>query len=189
MMKTQNTVMKTATLTGFAPSQYWSEAGNKQLEWKNNGPLKDVVPAHGETPRRIDEAGGVSVETTGHGVHDSEFTESVDDVENHDSHEAEVNEEGRGTTVAEGTSGTDEETSTDRATDGDHVKMASLHRLVESNKSAAFRPALEALEVQSIACHEAFLIAPFGIFACHWWPDDGWASLLAVMRETFFVHG
>ena len=37
-----------------------------------------VVPTHGKTPGRIDEAGRVGIETTGDGVHNSEFTESVD---------------------------------------------------------------------------------------------------------------
>jgi hypothetical protein len=40
--------------------------------------LEDVVPAHGETPGRINEASGVGIETTGDGVHNSEFTKSVD---------------------------------------------------------------------------------------------------------------
>ena len=46
-------------------------------------PLEDVVPTHCEAPRRIDEANGVGVETTGDRVQHSHFTESVHDVEHH----------------------------------------------------------------------------------------------------------
>lgn len=55
-----------------------SDTGDNQLEGKDNSPLEDIVPTHGETPRRIDEASRVGVETTRDRVHDSEFTESED---------------------------------------------------------------------------------------------------------------
>lgn len=55
-----------------------SETGDKQFKRQDNGPLEDVVPAHGKTPGRIDEASRVGIETTRDRVHDSEFTKSVD---------------------------------------------------------------------------------------------------------------
>jgi hypothetical protein len=46
-------------------------------------PLEDVVPSHGKTPGRIDEADRIGVETTGDGEQDGQFTEGVDDVDHH----------------------------------------------------------------------------------------------------------
>lgn len=54
------------------------QTSDSDFERQDDGPLEDVVPAHGETPRGINETGRVGVETTRDGVHDSEFTESVD---------------------------------------------------------------------------------------------------------------
>lgn len=54
--------------------------------------LEDVVPTHGKTPGRIDEADRVRVETTRNRVKNSKFTESVDDVEHHDTNDQEINE-------------------------------------------------------------------------------------------------
>jgi hypothetical protein len=54
--------------------------------------LEDVVPTHGKTPGRIDEADRVRVEATRNRVQNSKFTESVDDVEHHDTNDQEVNE-------------------------------------------------------------------------------------------------
>lgn len=53
-----------------------SDGADNKLKRQNDGPLEDVVPAHGETPRGVDETGRVSVETTGDRVHDGEFTKS-----------------------------------------------------------------------------------------------------------------
>jgi hypothetical protein len=53
--------------------------------------LEDVVPTHGKTPGRIDEADRVRVETTRNRVKNSKFTESVDDVEHHDTNDQEIN--------------------------------------------------------------------------------------------------
>lgn len=85
------------------------------------------------------------------------------DVEDHDSHEREINEDRGGATLVEGTSGTDEEASTDGTTDGDHVKMAGLHGLVENDKWATLGAALERLEVETVTGHEVFLVAPFSL--------------------------
>ncbi|KAI6776480.1 hypothetical protein HG530_000425 [Fusarium avenaceum] len=90
-----------------------------------------VVPTHGETPGRIDEASRVGIEATRDRVHDSEFTKSVDDVEDHDTSDGETDKDGTWTTLGEGTTGTDEETSTDRASNSDHVEMALLHGAIE----------------------------------------------------------
>lgn len=63
-----------------------------------------VVPAHGETPRGVDEADRVGIETTRDRVHDSEFTESVDDVEDHDSGDGEADQDGSRATFGQGAS-------------------------------------------------------------------------------------
>lgn len=55
----------------------------------------------------------------------------MDDVEDHDSSNQEADEDGTGTTLGEGTTGTDEETSTDGATDGNHVQVTLLHGTIE----------------------------------------------------------
>jgi hypothetical protein len=70
-------------------------------------------------------------------------------------------------TPSEGASRTDEETSTDGATDGDHVKMARLHGLVEDDEAAVRRlgTALEGLEVETIAGHEVLAVTPFSLSA------------------------
>lgn len=54
------------------------ETGDRQFQWHDNSPLKNVVPTHGEAPGGVNEAGRVGVKTTRDRVHDSEFTESVD---------------------------------------------------------------------------------------------------------------
>jgi len=63
-------------------------------------------------------------------------------------------------TFVEGTARTDEETSTDGATDGNHVQMARLHRLVEDDHWAGLGTALEGPEIETIAGREALLLAP-----------------------------
>lgn len=61
-------------------------------------------------------------------------------------------------TTAEGTTRTNEETSADTATDGNHLQMAGLHGLVKLDGIS--RTALEGGEVQTIAGHEALLLSP-----------------------------
>ena len=53
------------------------------------------------------------------------------DVEDHDTDDAEIEDQSSWTTTAERTTGTDEETSTDGSTDGNHMQMALLQRVVE----------------------------------------------------------
>ena len=83
-----------------------------------------VVPTHGETPGRIDEASRVRVETTRDGIHHSEFTKSVHDVEDHDTSDSEAEEDRGRATLGEGTTRTDEETSTDGTTDGNKLNLS-----------------------------------------------------------------
>jgi hypothetical protein len=89
-----------------------SETGDDKFERQHDSPLQAVVPAHGKTPRGINEAGGVRVETTRDREHDSEFTKGVADVENHDTDDTEADEESGRATGVESSTGTDEETST-----------------------------------------------------------------------------
>ena len=53
------------------------ECSDVDFERQDDSPLENVVPTHGETPGRIDEASRVGIETTRDRVHDSEFTKSV----------------------------------------------------------------------------------------------------------------
>lgn len=64
-------------------------------------------------------------------------------------------------TIGKSSTRTDEETSTDGTTDGNHVKMACLHGLVEDNQWATLGAALEGLHVETIAGHEVLLFTPF----------------------------
>jgi hypothetical protein len=191
--------------------------------------LEDVVPAHGETPGWINEASRVSVETTRDGVHDSEFTQSVDcselardtgvdgwmmaltDVEDHDSHDGEV-EEKRGRalgsksarvsfevsrlletyTLGEGSTGTDEETSTNGATDGNHVQVARLHGPVKLDHGTGLGAALERLEVQTVARPEVLGVAPLAAMALDLRVDGGvgvGSSDLLIVRDDLLVVG
>lgn len=52
------------------------------------------------------------VESTGNRVHDSKLSQSVDDVEHHDTHDEETNQHGARAASVQGTTTTDEETST-----------------------------------------------------------------------------
>lgn len=54
------------------------QCADSQFERKDDCPLEHIVPTHGETPRGINEASRVSVETTRDRVHDTELSESID---------------------------------------------------------------------------------------------------------------
>lgn len=71
----------------------YGDTADRQFQGQDDCPLENVVPTHGKTPRRVDEASRVSVEATGDRVHDGEFTKGVDDVEHHDTDDEEVDEE------------------------------------------------------------------------------------------------
>lgn len=147
-----------------------------QLKRKNGSPLKNIVPAHGETPGRIDETSRVCVERTRDGIHDGEFTESIHDVEHHDTDDEEINEERtralqfsialakpntlesarngavkRTYTSAESTTRTDEETSTNGTTNGNHVQMASLHGTLKLHHAFAIVLLLEGVGIETVA--------------------------------------
>ena len=136
-----------------------SERRDGEFERYDDSPLEDVVPAHGKTPRGVDEASRVRVETTRDRIHDSELTKGVHDVEHHDTDDEEIDEQGGRATVGKGLAGTDEETSTDRTTDGDHVQMASLHGSLELLDVDVGLTPLEGAEVETIAGHEVLLVA------------------------------
>ena len=97
-------------------------------------------------------------------------------------------------TRVEGTARTDEETSTDGTTNGNHVQMARLHRLVEHEEWAAPGAALERFEVEPIAGHEVLLFTPFSAMLTGGRVDGGMRSAerLLVRRQYLLfvvVHG
>lgn len=94
-------------------------------------------------------------------------------------------------TLAESTAGTDEETSTNGTTNGNHVQVTRLHGLVEDGETASLtRAALERLEVQTIACHEVLLLAPLGLSMALRGLDGGvgHARLLVGGEHLFVIH-
>lgn len=72
------------------------DATDNKLKRQDNGPLEDIVPAHGKTPRGVDETSRVCVEATRDRVHNSEFTESEHGVEHHDTDDHEIDEQRTG---------------------------------------------------------------------------------------------
>ena len=90
-------------------------------------------------------------------------------------------------TSGQSTTGTNEETSTDRTTDGDHVKMARLHGLVELDQTALVGTTLEGLHVQTVAGHEVLTVTPvsniFALTLNGWVRDAG----LLIRRESLLV--
>jgi hypothetical protein len=76
-------------------------------------------------------ANRIRVETARDRVHHGEFAESIDDVENHDTHDGKANEQRRWTTFSQCASGADKEASSNGTTNGDHVEMARLHGAVQ----------------------------------------------------------
>jgi hypothetical protein len=99
-------------------------------------------------------------------------------------------------TAGERTARTDEETSTNGTTNGNHVKMARLHRLVKLQDGAgSLRATPERPEVEPIAGHERFLVAPVSASISAWvlglGLDGGMvnSSLLIGRENLFVVHG
>ena len=90
-------------------------------------------------------------------------------------------------TSGQSTTGTNEETSTDRTTDGNHVKMARLHGLVELDQTALMGTTLEGLHVQTVAGHEVLTVTPvsniFALTLNGWVRDAG----LLIRRESLLV--
>jgi len=62
---------------------------------------------------------------------------SLTDIEDHSTHDHEIDQDSTWTTFSEGRTRTNKETSTNRSSDGDHVKMARLHGLVQTLNTAA----------------------------------------------------
>lgn len=54
------------------------ETAYGEFERQDDDPREHIIPAHGETPRGVDEARRVSVKTSRDRVHNSEFTKSID---------------------------------------------------------------------------------------------------------------
>lgn len=127
--------------------------------------MEDVVVAHGETPRGVDEAGRVRVETTRDRVHDGELAKGVDDEEDHETSDHEADEDRGRAATGEGVAGTDEETSTDGTTDGNHVQVTSLHGTIEFDVAGTPVTPLERLEVQTVTGHERLLTEVLGDMA------------------------
>lgn len=102
------------------------DGSGDNFEWQDNQPLHSVVPAHSKTPSRVNEASRIGGERTSDGIEDGKLTESVHDAVKHSTDKSEGNKEGRGTTGAEGTAGTNEETSSYRTANGNHLQVTVL---------------------------------------------------------------
>ena len=103
-----------------------------EFEGKDDEPLEPVVVSHGETDSRVDETGRVGSERSGNREDGSKFTEGHDDHEKHNTDENKVNHEETGTTVGESTTGANEETSTDRTTEGDELDVSAVKATLET---------------------------------------------------------
>lgn len=90
-------------------------SGDK-LEGQDRKPGDGVVPAHCEAPRRVNETDDVREEGTIDRVENSQLSESLASEEQHDSDNQVANDERGGTSSLEGSTRTDEETSTDSTT-------------------------------------------------------------------------
>jgi len=86
---------------------------------------------YSKTPRGVDKACDQSVETTRDGIHEGHFAQGKDNVEHHDTDNRVIDQQTGRPTPSQGGAGTDEETSTDGATNGNHVQMTALHGLVK----------------------------------------------------------
>lgn len=105
--------------------------GDRDFERQNDSPLKDVVPSHGESEGGVEHTGSESVETTRNGEDNSHFTKSLGDIDQHDTHDDPGEKNTSGSTLGKSRSGTDEESSTDGTTNGDHLQVAGPHLLLE----------------------------------------------------------
>lgn len=86
----------------FSPELDGDGSGD-EFERKHGQPSKSVLPTHGETPRRIDEADDVGKEGTVDGVEDSHLSESQACAEKHDTDDEISDEESSRATLLEGT--------------------------------------------------------------------------------------
>lgn len=88
------------------------DRGSDDFERQDNEPLHRVVPAHSETPRRIQKAGGICGEGTSDGEQDGHLAESVDGTIQHDTDQTEGDEQRSRTTICQSLSRSYKETST-----------------------------------------------------------------------------
>lgn len=86
----------------FSP-EFDGDGSGDEFERKHGQPSKSVLPTHGETPRRIDEADDVGKEGTVDGVEDSHLSESQACAEKHDTDDEISDEESSRATLLEGT--------------------------------------------------------------------------------------
>lgn len=77
---------------GTALPELNRNTGSSNLEWQDEQPGDGVVPAHGETPRLVDEAADVCEESTVDRVEDSQFTKRLAGDENHRTDDDEAEE-------------------------------------------------------------------------------------------------
>lgn len=112
-----------------------------------------MIAHHGETPTRINKPRGVSIETTRDRIHHGHLAQRVDNIEHHDTNDHEVDQKGGRTAGGQGTARADEETSTNGASDGNHVQMAPLHGPVELDDAVAVGAGLEAVGVKAQTDH------------------------------------
>lgn len=76
------------------------QSGDGELQRQDDCPLENIVPAHGETPRRIDKASRVGVKPSRDRKHNSKFTKRIDDVKDHDADDSECDEKRTRTLVS-----------------------------------------------------------------------------------------
>jgi hypothetical protein len=79
------------------------DGGGDQFEGEHSQPSESVLPTHGETPRRIDEADDVGEEGTVDGVEDSHLSQSQACAEKHDTDDEVTDEESSRATLLKGT--------------------------------------------------------------------------------------
>ncbi|KAH9811192.1 hypothetical protein Tdes44962_MAKER10402 [Teratosphaeria destructans] len=90
------------------------------------GVIGDLLPAHGEAPGGIQEAGRVGGEGAGDGEQDGHLAQGVDGAVHHDADEDEGDEEGGGPALGQGAAAADEQAGADAAADGDHLQVTAL---------------------------------------------------------------
>lgn len=56
----------------------YGSSGNGDFERKHDSPLEDIIPAHSESERGVEETTSKGVETTGNRVKDSHFSQSLE---------------------------------------------------------------------------------------------------------------
>lgn len=91
----------------------------------------NLHPTKGETERRITESRSITGETSRHGQPSSHLTEGSHDEEDDETNDSVRDEDGARTSLGESLAGTDDETRSDRTTDGNHGNVAGLEASVK----------------------------------------------------------